>query len=144
MLMMPPGIDRVVWSAEDVAIAQAFHYPHWSPQGGSPYSAVRLGDWKLIYLCKTSSWELYNLKDHLGETENLISTKSDLQAILSWFLADHLKKVDANYPRKSGTLEELHPTPLVRDDEDSDGDGQSDFQELVKRTDPKDSKSVSK
>ena len=38
-----------------------FHSPHWSPQGGSPHSAVRKGDWKLIYEYATASWELYNL-----------------------------------------------------------------------------------
>lgn len=118
-----------------------FHYPHWSPQGGSPYSAVRRGDWKLVYLYASSSWELYNLEADPGESNNLITSESDLQAILSWFLVDDLEQLDANYPRNVSTLAELPPTPLVRDDEDADDDGRSDLEELIEGTDPNDAQS---
>ena len=53
-----------------------FHYPHWHP-AGSPHSAVRDGDWKLIYNYKDASWELYTLAKDIGETTNLIATGQD-------------------------------------------------------------------
>jgi arylsulfatase A-like enzyme/lysophospholipase L1-like esterase len=118
-----------------------FHYPHWSPQGGSPYSAVRRGDWKLIYLYATASWELYNLANDIGESTNLISTETDLHAVLSWFLVDDLENLQANYPRNVTTLAEQPPVPLVSDDVDSDGDGRSDFREAVEGTDPNNAQS---
>jgi arylsulfatase A-like enzyme len=118
-----------------------FHYPHWSPQGGSPYSAIRRGDWKLIHLYATGTWELYNLANDIGETNNLITTETDLHAVLSWFLVDDLENLGANYPRNATTLAELPPAPLVRDDVDSDGDGRSDFREAVEGTDPNNAQS---
>lgn len=118
-----------------------FHYPHWSPQGGSPYSAIRRGDWKLIHLYTTGTWELYNLANDIGETNNLITTETNLHAVLSWFLVDDLENLGANYPRNVTTLAELPPAPLVRDDVDTDGDGRSDFREAVEGTDPNNAQS---
>ena len=43
-----------------------WHYPHYGNQGGSPGSAVRLGDWKLIEFFEDHRLELYNLKNDLG------------------------------------------------------------------------------
>ena len=54
----------------------AWTYPHHHGSGHSPSNAIRVGDWKLVQLTdeKTKTedrYELYNLKDDLGETENL-------------------------------------------------------------------------
>ncbi len=46
-----------------------WHYPHYHI--GKPYSAVRVGDWKLIRQLEDGSVSLYNLKKDLGETRNL-------------------------------------------------------------------------
>lgn len=118
-----------------------FHYPHWSPQGGSPHSAIRRGDWKLVFLYASSAWELYNLKDDPGESNNLISAESDLHAILSWFLVDDLEQLQANYPRVPNTLNEVKPSALTNDETDSDGDGRPDLRELIEGTDPLDAQS---
>ncbi len=51
-----------------------WHYPHkWGPEGPGtdPFTAVRKGDWKLIYFYKDDRYELYNLANDLGETTNL-------------------------------------------------------------------------
>jgi arylsulfatase A len=48
-----------------------WHYPHYSNQGGKPGSAVRQGDWKLIEFFEGNQFELYNLRDDIGETKNL-------------------------------------------------------------------------
>ncbi|MGD9557513.1 MAG: sulfatase [Mangrovibacterium sp.] len=51
-----------------------WHYPLESPHflGGRSAGAVREGDWKLIDFYDTGELELYNLKNDLGEHENLI------------------------------------------------------------------------
>lgn len=118
-----------------------FHYPHWSPQGGFPYSAVRQGDWKLLYDYPNASWELYNLSNDVGETTNLIGSEADRHAILSWALANGLEELDANYPRNVGTLAEEPPTPLVSPENDQDGDGRDDLQETIEGTDLNDAQS---
>ena len=52
-----------------------WHYPlekrHFL--GGRSAGAIREGDWKLIEFFDTGERELYNLKDDLGETKNLVS-----------------------------------------------------------------------
>lgn len=48
-----------------------WHYPHYHNGGARPYSAVRLGDWKLIRQYETDSYELYNLKEDIGEKNDL-------------------------------------------------------------------------
>lgn len=48
-----------------------WHYPHYHAEGGTPYSAIRQGDWKLIFLYETGKKELYNLKNDIGEQNDL-------------------------------------------------------------------------
>jgi arylsulfatase A len=50
-----------------------WHYPHYSNQGGKPGGAIRVGDWKLIEHYEDGQWELFNLKDDIGERHNLAS-----------------------------------------------------------------------
>jgi len=53
-----------------------WHYPHYSNQLGRPGGAVRQGDLKLIEFYD-DSLELYNLKDDIGETNNLAEAMPD-------------------------------------------------------------------
>ena len=49
-----------------------WHYPHYGNQGGSPYSAIRAGDWKLIVFHDPKQpAELYNLAADPEEKQNL-------------------------------------------------------------------------
>ena len=49
-----------------------------------PGSAVRLGDWKLIQYFEYNDLELYNLKNDIGETNNLSETNPEkLQELLN-------------------------------------------------------------
>jgi arylsulfatase A-like enzyme len=49
-----------------------WHYPHYGDQGGSPYSAILDGDWKLIvFHDPRQGVELYNLPSDPGEKHNL-------------------------------------------------------------------------
>jgi hypothetical protein len=46
-----------------------WHYPHNSPQGGTPSGAIRMGDWKLIEFFGDDRRELYRLNTGFGRTE---------------------------------------------------------------------------
>ena len=50
-----------------------FHYPHYYATT-TPVSAVRSGDWKLLEYLEDEHVELFNLKDDIGETNNLAKT----------------------------------------------------------------------
>lgn len=61
----------------------------------TPYTAMRSGDWKLIYFYESESCELYNLREDIGETKNLASTEKEqcdkmYQRMRAW-----LERVDA-------------------------------------------------
>ena len=48
-----------------------WHYPHYSNQGGFPSSAIRSGDYKLIQRLEESRFHLYDLKNDIGERNDL-------------------------------------------------------------------------
>jgi arylsulfatase A-like enzyme len=75
-----------------------WHYPHYSNQGGSPCGAVRAGDWKLIEWYEDNHAELYNLKDDLGEKNDLAAKMPEKAAELRKMLAEWRKAVDARMP----------------------------------------------
>lgn len=51
--------------------ALIWHYPHYSNQGGFPGGAIRQGDWKVIERYEDGQVHLYNLKDDIGERNDL-------------------------------------------------------------------------
>ena len=63
-----------------------------------PYSAVRKGDWKLIYRYEKDSLELYNLKDDIGETINLAKKNKDKANQLLTLLNNWKQKMKAQDP----------------------------------------------
>ncbi len=76
-----------------------WHYPHYGNQGGSPGSAVRLGDWKLIRWYEPGrGTELYNLRDDLGEQNNLADQHPEKVAELDALLDAYLEDADAKLP----------------------------------------------
>jgi arylsulfatase A-like enzyme len=55
-----------------------WHYPHYGNQGGSPFSAVRSGDWKLIsFHDPKQGMELYNLANDPSEKQDLAADEPD-------------------------------------------------------------------
>jgi len=75
-----------------------WHYPHYGNQGGSPGSAIRDGDWKLIIWYEDNRQELYNLKDDIGEHKNLITKNPEIADKLYGKLQAWLKEVKAKMP----------------------------------------------
>ncbi len=75
-----------------------WHYPHYHSEGATPYSAVRQGDWKLVHIIESNTYELYNLKDDLSEDQNLAAihpalTKRLVKSLEKWKL-----RVNAQMP----------------------------------------------
>jgi arylsulfatase A-like enzyme len=80
-----------------------WHYPHFSNQGGKPYGAMRLGDWKLVESYETNKIELYNLANDMGEKINLAKKNKKKTRELYQMLVQWRQEVAANMPvRKKG------------------------------------------
>jgi arylsulfatase A-like enzyme len=77
-----------------------WHYPHYSNQGGDPFSSIRKGDWKLIYYWEDNSSELYNLRKDPFEQENLASSQKEKSLELEKELIQWLIETKANQPIK--------------------------------------------
>lgn len=75
-----------------------WHYPHYSPQGGKPASAIRKGDYKLIYNYESDSYELFNLVLDLQEQNDLAGKMPSLVSELSLELFNYLESINASYP----------------------------------------------
>ena len=48
-----------------------WHFPHYHGSLWKPGSALRVGDYKLIHFYESSQSELYNLKEDIGEKNDL-------------------------------------------------------------------------
>ncbi len=80
-----------------------WHYPHYYPTT-TPVSAVRWGDWKLLSYYQENRTELFNLKNDLGESQDVSKDQPDKAQALKAALDHWLKKVDAQIPiRNTGT-----------------------------------------
>lgn len=77
-----------------------WHYPHYGNQGGSPYSAVRRGKYKLIYFYEDEKSCLYNLEDDIGEDNDISNENESLSKELLLILNNWIKDVGAKIPEK--------------------------------------------
>lgn len=73
--------------------ALTWHFPH--QRGGAPdvqpFSAIRRGQWKLIYLHKTQQFELYNTETDISEQHNLAVSAPDRVKKMAMELGKRLK-----------------------------------------------------
>jgi hypothetical protein len=83
--------------------ATYFHYPHPSNQKGSPSSAIRKGDHKPIVFFNDGHRELYDLKQDIGEKQDLAGRMPDLANSLHDELKSWWKEVDARFPEGFAT-----------------------------------------
>ena len=89
-----------------------WHFPNnWGPKGPGigPSSAVRQGNWKLIYYHVDGRYELVNLAEDLGETRNLADEQPAVVERLANQLRRHLIEVGALMPTVKDTGQ---PVPL--------------------------------
>ncbi len=76
-----------------------WHYPHYGNQGGTPGSSVRAGDYKLIEFFEDDSLKLYNLREDVGEEQNLADAEPQLARDLRDMLAAWRDSVEAKMPQ---------------------------------------------
>ena len=77
-----------------------WHYPHYQ-NVGTPCSAMRKGDYKLLEFLEDGHLELYHLKTDIGETRNLVEQEPEKARILYDMLKHWRESVDAQMPRKN-------------------------------------------
>jgi hypothetical protein len=75
-----------------------WHYPHNSPQGGTPSGAIRMGNWKLIEFFGDDRRELYRLDEDLGEQHDLAEEQPEKLKELHDRLLAWRSEVDAKLP----------------------------------------------
>ena len=81
-----------------------WHFPHYNGHPNArPSSVIRDGDWKLIISYDPEMIELYNLKDDLGERNNLAKSNPAKVKELKIKLEKWLNEVEA---------ERMKPNPL--------------------------------
>ena len=78
-----------------------WHYPHYGNQGGSPGSAIRSGDWKLIHFYEDDRLELYNLAQDIGESRDLADAEPQRTAALKRALDAWRDEVGAKSPSRN-------------------------------------------
>jgi len=75
-----------------------WHYPHYHPGGAIPYSAIRRGDFRLIEFFEDNHIELYDLKNDIGEKEDLAAKMPEKAEQLRSRLAAWRNEVGAQLP----------------------------------------------
>ncbi len=70
-----------------------WHFPHTYDQ--FPYSAIRKGDWKLVYHHIDQHLELFNLEEDIGEENDLSLEEPKIRNELATILSNFLKEVNA-------------------------------------------------
>jgi len=103
------------------------HFPHPGVEPARfPATSVRKGDWKLIHVwCdgpdQTDRYELYNLADDLGETNNLADAMPDKVKELDALIRRHLDETQALVPKPNpaydptrGPVAGWHPSSFCK------------------------------
>ena len=107
-----PMLKQIVTTSTDRPLV--WHYPNeWGPSGPGigATSTIRKGDWKMIYYHLDQSFELFNLKADISETDNLMEKEPEKLKELAKELTDYLINVDAQMPSHKKTGIQI-PFPL--------------------------------
>ena len=75
-----------------------WHYPHYHTQGATPYSAVRLNQWKFYLFYEDNHTELYDLNTDLSEKNDISAQNPEKMKELNHLLKNWLKETNAQLP----------------------------------------------
>lgn len=94
--------------------ALVFHYPHkWGPErpagGYEPHSAMRANGFKVIWFYQRRTWELYDLVEDIGETQDLAATSPTRLRSMARRMVRELERLGAQYPTNRETGEPERP-----------------------------------
>jgi arylsulfatase A-like enzyme len=76
-----------------------WHYPHYSNQGGFPGGAIREGDYKLVERYEDGRVHLYDLKEDIGEQNDLAAQQPERVEQMRKRLHAWYQSVDAQFLR---------------------------------------------
>ncbi len=93
-----------------------WHYPHYHMYGAVPYSAIRMGDWKLIERHDGAPLELYSLLDDIHEDRNLARIQNERTTELHRMLIAWRQSVGAQMPSVNPDYNPDQPTGWDRAD----------------------------
>jgi len=93
-----PLIRQTGTLARDALFWHYPHHQHYQQEGAMPYSAVRLGNWRLIEFFDDGKVELYDLRHDVGERHDLSRTYPDVTGRLRARLAGWRSEVGAQLP----------------------------------------------
>ncbi|WP_276256546.1 sulfatase [Halomontanus rarus] len=101
------GVDlRPLFDGTDLDREEIFwHYPHYGNQGGTPASAVRVGDWKLVEFFEDDHVELYHLGEDVREACDLAAHRPNEVADLHDRLREWREDVGAKLPAENPDYE---------------------------------------
>lgn len=85
-----------------------FHFPHY--QVGTPQSAIRVGDYKLIKYYEGNMTLLFDLSSDIGERNNLAMQMPEKAAELEAMLDEYLASVNADLPAVNPDYDPTQPT----------------------------------
>jgi arylsulfatase A-like enzyme len=90
------------------------HFPGYLGAGAgqwrtTPVSLVQEGDWKLMEYLEDGRFELYNLREDIGETKNLAAAMPDKAKALHTKLVAWRAEVNAPMPTKNGATTDEEP-----------------------------------
>jgi arylsulfatase A-like enzyme len=109
------GVNLVPLLRQEGQIAERplfWHYPHYQhyQQGGTtPYGAIRRGDYKLIEFYDDRGVELYNVREDIGEQNDLAASEPERVKELQDELHAWLKSVDAQMPTPNPKYDPTRP-----------------------------------
>lgn len=78
-----------------------WHYPHYSHQGGTPSSSILSDDFKYIEYYENKEAELFNIREDIGESTNLIQVQPGVATTMKMQLDAWLRDVKAVYPTRN-------------------------------------------
>jgi arylsulfatase A-like enzyme len=113
LTVVPPGDGRSLvplwrggtpeWPVDRPLV---WHYPNvWGPTGPGlgPFSAIRVGDWKLIHYHADNRFELFDIAHDLSETANRVDDWPRKARDLAGQLSDWFRQVGAQMPGNRAT-----------------------------------------
>lgn len=78
-----------------------WHFPHYQREGGSPASAIRVGDYKLVISYHLEKVELFNLKDDPNEEKDLSASMPEKVKMLQDKFDAYLEETGGKKPTPS-------------------------------------------
>ena len=75
-----------------------WHFPHYHGSTWKPGSAIRSGDWKLIYFYEEEVYELYNLNSDIEEQNDLSEENPEKLEELRLKLFEMLENTNSQFP----------------------------------------------